>query len=96
MNDEVLELLKSMSRKIESLTTEVIELRSIVESGFDVKIESNWISLSQIASMVGVSYTAVHKKVHNRIHPNFIQKVGGVLSIPKRLLKELEYENQES
>jgi hypothetical protein len=93
MNSETMEILLDMKKQIEFLTTEIVELHNIIEKEFNVNIESNWISFNQIASMVGISYTAVYKKVHNRIHPDFIRKVDGLLSIPKRLLKELDYEN---
>ena len=57
-----------------------------------MNVESNYISIKQIAEVYGKSYQAISKRVNNKINRKYIIKVGGVLSIPKSQLKHLEYE----
>jgi len=85
------QLLKTLIEKIDNLSQEVEELKEIIQKNQDISISDNWISLKEIANIAGVSYTAVYKKVNNRINPHYIKKINGVLSIPKKYLKNLEY-----
>ena len=94
MNDKYMEVIYELQQQVLELRREIMELKRSVDNSYNLGIQSSWISFKQIASLYGVSYQAVSKKAYNHIEPDYIKKVDGVLSIPKRLVYKLYEEKQ--
>lgn len=82
---------KDLIKILNDIHKEIVNLRKEVQYALNTDNNEHYISIKEISDKYNKTYQAVYKKVYNRVDITKIIKVRNLLSIPKSLVRCLDY-----